>query len=118
MFKICSKCGNEYPKDRIHFQLKNNYKGTDYLGNCRNCHNELCRSRYKIKGVRKITSQRTKRIIEELDDVYIAQLLFISLKEQIPKEIILQNKELIELHRLNLTLKRLTRDARKTKFIN
>lgn len=107
--KKCSKCGNEYPKDRKHFHLKGTYKGKDLLANCRICHNKKCREKYKEKGVRKVTSERTKRIINTLDDVYIAQLIFISLNETISKEKILKNKELLELHRLNLQLKRITK---------
>lgn len=104
--KTCSKCGKEYPKDRKHFHLKLCKKGIDYLGSCRACHNKICRERYKSNGVRKITSERTKRIIETLDDSYISQMIYISLNKKIPKENILKNKDLLEIYRLKLKLKR------------
>ena len=105
--KICSKCKNAFPKNRFNFHLKKQHKGVDYFGVCRICKNELNRKMYKNRNPRKDTQIRNKRMTLELDDFYITQLIFISLKRKVPRSEIMKDKELLQLYKFKLQIKRL-----------
>ena len=153
--KNCSKCGNNYPKDKIHFATESNRIGKEgYFRECKSCYNIQSRIRenrraekikkefgsvyaykksknteftqwnqnakeryanYRKNKVDFIVKHNAKRReifknqIDAYDETYIIKLIYFSLKKEISKEEILKNKELIELYRLNLKLKRLTR---------
>lgn len=104
--KICRKCNTEYPQTKEFFHSKGKRNGIEMLYECKLCFNKRSRIRYNEKGTKRDTSKRNKNITRSLFDEYVIQLIYISIKKSIPKKIIKKNKELIELYRLNLKLKR------------
>lgn len=119
--KICTKCLNYFPNNEKYFQfdsVKYNLARTVYLSAaCKKCKAEQAKIRwalnssnykktdYKGKNYKELRNKRDNHKIELMDDYYIARLILGKKNKLKPKDII-NDKELISLYKMNLTVKR------------